>query len=243
MGTRLDVAKKQHRERSQPANRQRYGLLEKHKDYVKRSKDFHQKEERLRILRKKASERNPDEYYHGMTSTKSKKGVLISDQARERLSNDAAKLLKTQDSGYIRTVKAHETNKIEKLKNTLGVTIASATRSKRNHVVFLGEDQDVKKFDVSVHFDTPKELLYESTNRLKNSQLDDLRIDELDDDAIQAKEKTAREIEARRMRKRELDAVEKEMNLQRELMKKGPKKKIVKPDGSVTWKWKPQRKR
>ena len=70
MRTRLDQQKRQHRERSQPANRQRLGLLEKHSDYVKRAKDYHSKEDRIKKLREKAAARNKDEFYFGMVRSK-----------------------------------------------------------------------------------------------------------------------------------------------------------------------------
>ncbi len=55
-----------HRERSQPSNRTKLGLLEKHKDYVERARDYHAKERQIKGLRIKASQRNPDEFHHGM---------------------------------------------------------------------------------------------------------------------------------------------------------------------------------
>ncbi|KAL8731930.1 MAG: hypothetical protein Q9166_003062 [cf. Caloplaca sp. 2 TL-2023] len=59
----------------------------------------------MRILREKAAERNPDEFSYGMLSSKiDKYGRKIQDRGNTCLSQDAAKLLKTQDAGYISTV-------------------------------------------------------------------------------------------------------------------------------------------
>lgn len=69
------IKRREHKERSQPAKRRRLGLLEKHKDYVLRAKDFHRKERTIKILQRKAEERNPDEFYFGMVNKKTTKGV------------------------------------------------------------------------------------------------------------------------------------------------------------------------
>ena len=53
---------KAHKEREQLSWRRHIGTLEKHRDYVQRSKIFHTRESRLRNLRKKAAERNPEEF-------------------------------------------------------------------------------------------------------------------------------------------------------------------------------------
>ncbi len=50
-------------------------MLEKHKDYVLRARDFHKKEKRLRALKEKAFFKNPDEYYFRMVSTKTEDGI------------------------------------------------------------------------------------------------------------------------------------------------------------------------
>lgn len=108
MRTRLDQQKRQHRERAQPANRERLGLLEKHKDYIKRAKDYHSKEDRIRKLRQKAAERNKDEFYFGMISSKTKNGIHIQSRGNEAMPVDIVKLLKTQDAGYVRTLVSTE---------------------------------------------------------------------------------------------------------------------------------------
>ena len=63
----------------------------------------------MKALRQKATERNPDEFAFGMMSSSTKGGVRIAERGRENgttdsLSMDVAKLLKTQDLGYLQTV-------------------------------------------------------------------------------------------------------------------------------------------
>jgi U3 small nucleolar RNA-associated protein 11 len=69
---KLDFQKRQKRERGQLVHRKKLGILEKHKDYVLRARDYHSKESRLKKLQKKASERNKDEFYFGMINQKTK---------------------------------------------------------------------------------------------------------------------------------------------------------------------------
>ncbi len=89
----------EHKERSQPIKRKRFGMLEKHKDYVKRAKDFHSKQDRLQVMQRKAAGRNPDEFYFGMKNTKTKKGVHVVEKARPdaTMSAEMQKLVGTQD--------------------------------------------------------------------------------------------------------------------------------------------------
>ena len=60
------VKRRAHKERSQPSNRARYGLLEKKKDYKLRALDYHRKEEKIKKLKQAAAMRNPDEFYFKM---------------------------------------------------------------------------------------------------------------------------------------------------------------------------------
>ena len=65
-----------YRERAQPqARAQKFGLLEKHKDYVQRARDYHRKQSELKRLKEKARFRNPDEFFHGMIHAETKVGA------------------------------------------------------------------------------------------------------------------------------------------------------------------------
>jgi len=67
---RRAVSARTYKERHQPRDRQRFGLLEKHKDYVLRARNFHEKENALLKLREKAALRNPDEFYYRMLNSR-----------------------------------------------------------------------------------------------------------------------------------------------------------------------------
>ncbi|TDL28256.1 u3 small nucleolar RNA-associated protein 11 [Rickenella mellea] len=116
---RNSLHRRNHKERSQLSHRARFGILEKHKDYVLRARDFHSKQDRIKRLKQKAAERNKDEFYFGMIRQKTEGGVHVQDRGNEALPIDIVKVLKTQDENYIRTARASGLKKIEKLKSQL----------------------------------------------------------------------------------------------------------------------------
>src|SRR5690242_18802110 len=92
------VKRKTHKERSQPSERKKIGLLEKHKDYVLRAKDYNKKTERIKKLQLKAAFRNPNEFYYKMINTKTENGIHISENNHSKIfSSDMLRLMKNQD--------------------------------------------------------------------------------------------------------------------------------------------------
>ncbi len=71
------MIRKAHKERAQPSYRAHMGLLEKHKDYKLRAKDYARKSERIKSLKRQAEERNPDEFNFRMTKSKTRVSVFI----------------------------------------------------------------------------------------------------------------------------------------------------------------------
>lgn len=119
MGLRNVVHRRNHKERSQPSNRSKLGLLEKHKDYILRARDHHSKQDRLKLLRSKAASRNKDEFYFSMINSQTRNGIHITSRGNAAMENDVVQLLKTQDSGYLRTQINKEKRAIEILKNRI----------------------------------------------------------------------------------------------------------------------------
>ena len=105
------VQRRNHKERAQPLERQKWGLLEKHKDYSKRAADHNQKKRKIKALQQKASERNEDEFYFGMVNASSAGGIKRAKRGEDNsggggkaLRDEVVRLMKTQDEGYLRTV-------------------------------------------------------------------------------------------------------------------------------------------
>ncbi|CAJ0637419.1 7386_t:CDS:2 [Entrophospora sp. SA101] len=148
------VQRRNHKERSQLHSRKRYGLLEKHKDYVLRARDYHSKQERLKKLREKAYFRNPDEFYFKMINSKTKEGVHIQER-NNAFSGDMIKLLKSQDLNYVKTQHDLGQKKIEKLKNEIHFIEPNLKREIDDKKLNLLKDQDKQQHIIFV--DTKEE--------------------------------------------------------------------------------------
>lgn len=154
-----------HKERAQPASRKKFGLLEKHKDYVERAKDYKNKQTHLTKLRKKALDRNPDEFYFKMNTSQVRKGVhQINNDKLAKVDNSVISALKTQDLGYITTKKSADDSKIRRLKENLHLI---GEQKVKNHKVFVSSEEELDTFDAAVHFNTAPELVSRAFNRPK----------------------------------------------------------------------------
>ena len=101
------VKTRTYRERSQPKARAKLGMLEKHKDYVLRARDFHRKEKRINALKEKAAFRNPDEYYLGMVNARTENGVHKAAPSK-KLEIDMVKTLTDKDIAFLEMKRLQE---------------------------------------------------------------------------------------------------------------------------------------
>ncbi|MBA0869933.1 hypothetical protein Goshw_005417 [Gossypium schwendimanii] len=226
------ISRRAHKERAQPSSRKKFGLLEKHKDYVVRAKAFHKKEETLRAslykLKEKAAFRNPDEFYFQMIKTKTVDGVHKPESQANKYTQEELMLMKTQDIGYILQKLQSERKKIEKLTAVLH----SVDNHPSNRHIYYAEDRE-----------EAREL---------QSQASESRVTPPSGDIPDhIKRKTAasyRELEARNSRVNQLEKLYMEMSLKKELQKKGRKRKLredelVCPTSKPVYKWRSERKR
>ena len=128
------------------------------------------------------------------------------------LSQDAVRLYKTQDAGYLRVAAAVERNKRQKLEGELhfmndegqpdyedddnddesgdadediDADDTVSRRQGKKHIVFLDSEEQAEKFSPEEYFQTPKGLLGHTHNRLRRSQLESegqRRVDAVNED-------------------------------------------------------------
>ncbi|KAG0151537.1 hypothetical protein CROQUDRAFT_36517, partial [Cronartium quercuum f. sp. fusiforme G11] len=98
----LTIQKKQHQERSDSLKQQWLGLLEKHKDYVEHTRDYHAKEDQINNLHEKAALKNLDKFHFEMINSSTDKGVHVKSWGNKALKTDLVMLLKTQDVRHVK---------------------------------------------------------------------------------------------------------------------------------------------
>ncbi|KAJ6864163.1 hypothetical protein NC651_034869 [Populus alba x Populus x berolinensis] len=200
------IPRKAHKERAQPQARKKFGLLEKHKDYVARAKAFHKKEETLRRLKEKAASRNPDEFYFGMIKSKTVDGVHRPQSEANKYTQEELLLMKTQDIGYILQKAQSEKKKIEKLTATLH---SLDGRPSSKHIYFAEDREEAKEIRSR-----------SSENKMATTSVD------VPDNIKRKIASSYRELEARRNRANQLEKIYMDMALKKELQKKGRKRKL-----------------
>uniref|UniRef100_A0A1D1XP35 Putative U3 small nucleolar RNA-associated protein 11 n=1 Tax=Anthurium amnicola TaxID=1678845 RepID=A0A1D1XP35_9ARAE len=191
------ISRRAHKERAQPHDRKKFGLLEKHKDYVVRARAFHQKEETLRKLKEKAAFRNPDEFYFKMVNTRTVDGIHRPEGLANKYSQEELMLMKTQDAGYILQKVQSERKKVEKLSSVLH-SLDNGLQNK--HTYFAEDREEAREVQSKLLQSTRKPTFEHVPGRIKRKM-----------------ETSYRELEERKKRVNDLEKLYMDMVLQKEL--------------------------
>lgn len=142
------------------------GFLEKKKDYKLRADDYHKKQNTLSALRKKALDKNPDEFYFNMISSQLQDGVHTKNKETHEvvLTEEQKKLMRTQDIRYLEMKRVSEAKKIERLKAELHLLEADG-KQKNKHTFFVDSKKEVESFDLASHLNTDPGLVDRVFNR------------------------------------------------------------------------------
>uniref|UniRef100_A0A182TT63 U3 small nucleolar RNA-associated protein 11 n=1 Tax=Anopheles melas TaxID=34690 RepID=A0A182TT63_9DIPT len=240
---------KVHRERAQPSARQDLGLLEKKKDYKLRARDRNQKEATLKLLRKRALNKNPDEFYHHMINSKIQEGEHHELEKGDEFTKDQIKLMQTQDYKYVAMKRTVEANKIRRLQGQLHMTdVVNETPNK--HIFFVEDEQEATEFNLAERLDTHPDLVGRRSNRPRLQDLSKLKLAVGPEDIArinQERDLSYRELMRRIDREKELTVVQKTLEIKRALkQKRALKPKLVAkgtPHQAPQFKFKFERKR
>jgi hypothetical protein len=211
------VQRRNHKERAQPVEREKWGLLEKRKDYKLRAADHKQKKQKLKLLSEKARDRNPDEFSFKMMSSRvDKQGKKVADRGNQALSMDVVKLLKTQDAGYIRTMLQMIRKEREELEQRLVLEEDDEVRAVRDgdkikqgkHRVYVDDEEEQRAFDPDSWFGKGQDMPQDA--RTREPQFEGYSEDE-EEEEVTTRPKTLskKQIEAQELAKREKRAFNK----------------------------------
>ncbi|KAL3316674.1 UTP11-like, U3 small nucleolar ribonucleoprotein, partial [Cichlidogyrus casuarinus] len=131
-----------HKERAQPQNRKKFGILPKKTDFIKRSRDYQAKESKLRELRIKSMMKNPDEFYFSMNNANFDKelGHIPLNCVVEKTDQEMQPILK-MDIEKLKIEIQSEKAKIAQLRERFNLGFANAS----THTVFVENDAEYEK--------------------------------------------------------------------------------------------------
>ncbi|XP_043253288.1 probable U3 small nucleolar RNA-associated protein 11 [Colletes gigas] len=244
------ATQKTHRERHQPESRKHLGLLEKKKDYVSRARDYQEKQQTLKLLRKRALNKNPDEFYFHMINSKIENGVHREKSKDDTCTPNQIQLMETQDVRYVAHKRNIEAKKIDKLQSQLHM-IDAANETENTHIFFLDNTEQVRNFDIAKKLNTHPALISRRTNRPELSKLKNMKLPEANEAILskieQRKRMAYKELQKRIDREHRLTIVQQKLEIQRALKdKKITKPKLVSKgtkNSAPVYKWKFERKR
>ncbi|XP_020291572.1 probable U3 small nucleolar RNA-associated protein 11 [Pseudomyrmex gracilis] len=244
------ASQKTHRERHQPEARKHLGLLQKKKDYIARARDFQEKQATVKLLRKRALNKNPDEFHFHMINSQLIDGIHREKDKEDQHTPEQIKLMETQDLNYIIYKRNIETKKIEKLQSRLHM-IDVANETPNRHIFFVDGDKEIKNFNPATRLNTHPALLSRRINQPTLSAIKNMKLPELDEKTIrkieQAKHTAYKELEKRINRERELMIIQQKLEIRKALKDKTvTKPKLIKQgskDSAPIYKWKYERKR
>lgn len=98
------------------------------------SREHNEKQAALKVLHKRALNRNPDEFYFHMIRSRVEDGEHIETPKEEEITPEQLKLMQTQDLKYIAHKRLVESKKIDKLQSQLHLV---DVEKNNKHVFFV----------------------------------------------------------------------------------------------------------
>lgn len=117
-------------------------------------RDYNEKQSALKVLHKRALNKNPDEFYFHMIRSRVEDGEHVETPKEEEITPEQLKLMQTQDLKYIAHKRLVESKKIDKLQSQLHLIDAEKNNK---HTFFVdtadeGISLDTTNRDFLIHY-------------------------------------------------------------------------------------------
>lgn len=132
----------------------------------------------IKLLQRRALNRNPDEFYFHMQNSKTNDGQHTENEKEDDHSKDQIKLMQNEDLRYITTRRTIERNKIERMQQHLHM-IDVANEVPNKHIFFVEDEQEAASFDVAKHLKTHPSLMSRRTNRIIIDKFEKTSLDQV----------------------------------------------------------------
>eukprot|EP00906_Rhabdomonas_costata_P031970 RCo045086 len=219
-----------HKERVQPRKRRGLGFLEKHKDYVKRAKSYHENSAIVKDLQKAAFQKNPDEYAFGMIRTEvDEDGFHVIREPSQK--GPQIKKDNRVNHGYLQMQYMVDRKKVEKLRNSLAGLRQAGKHGKRT-LFFDSVDEAVEQ----IKQDPEKLTRHPAVTESSLSLSEKWRLNQIE-------EAQYKELEERTKRSQMVKGLTDFLEEENKLMTKGKRKAFRRKNGTVYFKWDAVRKK
>lgn len=182
--------------------------------------DYQWKEKRINLLRKKALDKNPDEFYMHMINSGLKNGTHFEKRKDGHDTLEQMMLMQSQDRNYVQYKLSVEMKKINRLKSSLHL-LDVEEKPKNKHTFFVHTKEEAKCFDVAKKLNTHPSCLETMYNVPTIEKLK--KMDPIDDgltieNGQIEKEKSYKELTKRLEREKQLKALLEKMETKKHIM-------------------------
>lgn len=193
----------------------------------------------IKRLRKKAFDKNPDEFHFHMLNSHMENGKHLEHRDDDdEYTADQLALMLTQDAAYIQMKRSVELKKIEKLRSCLHL-IDVHNRPQNKRTIFVDQPSDVSQFDLSQRLHVTKEMADQQVvttldeEYLRSHDLPELSSTELNS-AKRQKQKAYDQLLKRMRREEQLRLVLDKMKIKQALNKDKKSAKRIKKGTKAT---------
>lgn len=267
------VPKRTYKERGQLQSRKKLGFLEKKKDYKVRANDFQKKQKKYKTLVEQTRTKNPDEFYFQMDNSK----IIDGENYTINKEDDRKQVIQKRINNHqkILNLVNHKRSVVDKLSKKLEVEMQGISNTLKledneeediddeednedinnnskkpfSHKLFFDDMEEIENFEAEKHFNTSSNMIGNTHNRIKNTQLNqfnynqlNLKEEDIKEEAVQ-KKRDIKKLIQNREKLSTLSKISNTLEYQKHMIVPGKKRKVEGNNGLHNFKFFNERKK